>query len=187
MAQRFSNVLSLQVKPHKLLPCKIRAATSYEAGICCWEHHKSIYVQPLSEDCDREREALIGLVIAKGMPLLSPAHKLLRSPQLPHHMPSPLPFMAPLTPVGTRHRHNSNDVPHCQPPLQRPIMMHVLPTTHMSQPIHACVLAHPHIWTSPPCPRPPLTHLAPTSAYMCGPHASHVPCTIHTPQATPCA
>ena len=81
MAQRFSNAVSLQVKPYKLLPREIGAAAGYEA-IRCWEHHKSIYVQPLSEDRDREREALIGLATAEGMSFFSPAHQPLRSPQL---------------------------------------------------------------------------------------------------------
>ena len=171
--QRFSNVLSLQVKPHKLLPREIGAAAAYEASIHCWEHHKSIYVQPLSEDCDREREALIGLVTAKGMSLLSLAHKPLRSPQLPHRMPSPPPFTAPLAPAGTRHRHNSDDVPHHRPPLQRPTTMHISPTTHTSQPIHA---PRPH----PRIPGPLRCTWHPHATSM---HPVHCPC----PQAAPCA
>ncbi|KAF8527751.1 hypothetical protein JB92DRAFT_2865029 [Gautieria morchelliformis] len=56
------------INPSKLLPREIGAAAGYEA-IRCWEHHKAIYVQPLSDDREREREALIGLAAAEATKL----------------------------------------------------------------------------------------------------------------------
>lgn len=55
----------LKVDPSKLLPREIGAAAGYET-IRFWEHQKAIYFQPLSDDRDREREALIGLAAAEG-------------------------------------------------------------------------------------------------------------------------
>ena len=48
-----------------MLPSDIGAAAAYESWRN-WKHHYSIYGQPLSDDRERQREALIGLAVGEG-------------------------------------------------------------------------------------------------------------------------
>lgn len=52
----------------QLLPQEIGAAAGWET-IRLWQSHQGVYRQPLSDDREREREALIGLAIAEGTSL----------------------------------------------------------------------------------------------------------------------
>jgi hypothetical protein len=55
-----------------MLPSDIGAAAAYESWRN-WKHHYSIYGQPLSDDRERQREALIGLAVGEGeLPVLEP-------------------------------------------------------------------------------------------------------------------
>lgn len=54
------------VELSQLLPQEIGAAAGFET-IRLWQTHQGVYRQPLSDDREREREALIGLAIAEGM------------------------------------------------------------------------------------------------------------------------
>ncbi|TDL26040.1 hypothetical protein BD410DRAFT_784063 [Rickenella mellea] len=54
----------------QMLPSDIGAAAAYEAWRN-WKHHYGIYGQPLSDDRERQREALIGLAIAEASKLWS--------------------------------------------------------------------------------------------------------------------
>jgi hypothetical protein len=131
--------------------------------------------------------------VGHGLP--SPCHHLppstrtpLRSPQLPRRMPSPPPFTAPSAPAGTRHRHNSDDVPHRRPPLRRPTTTHVSPTTHASRPIHAPG-PHPHVpgplrraWRPPARTLWPLRALLAQAAFLLS-HCAPLP--LHGPPPPP--
>ena len=48
-----------------MLPTDIGAAAAYESWRN-WKHHYAIYGQPLSDDRERQREALIGLAVGEG-------------------------------------------------------------------------------------------------------------------------
>ncbi|KIJ49382.1 hypothetical protein M422DRAFT_27748 [Sphaerobolus stellatus SS14] len=53
------------VDPSQLLPRELGAAAGYEA-FRMWEAHNGIYALPLSEDRERQREALIGIAAAEA-------------------------------------------------------------------------------------------------------------------------
>ena len=48
-----------------MLPSEVGAAAAYEAWRN-WKHHYGVYGQPIADDRERQRDALIGLATSEG-------------------------------------------------------------------------------------------------------------------------